>query len=448
MELVNLLGTLLHLFIRFGYAVVFLGVMAENVGIPIPGETILLAAGLFASEGHFRLWMVILFAAVGAMAGDNLGYLLGEKVARPFLARRGRFLLLTPARLQAVETFFRRYGDRTILFARFISGIRVVAALFAGLSGMRWRTFVLYNTAGALLWATAMGLLGFFFGASWSLLEKWIGRGGLFALGVVALAVLLLALLRHARALRMSLAALLPKALGRREVVLLFANLTALALFSKLIEDVMNGEATHFDRWLLLALHPHAGSIMNVLYVVGSALGSAPMVLLVAAVLVWTLLRSGARREATALLIAIGIAEVVAFGLLYTVRRAHPALWEVLVHLHRYSFPSAHALVATAAYGMASYLTGRLRPGLKRATHIGAGLLILFIGVSRIGLGANWPTDVLGGFAGGLLILWLTIYWFEGNYSVVLQGLALLSRRGPEEKTAPKAGSQADDKGE
>jgi undecaprenyl-diphosphatase len=165
----------------------------------------------------------------------------------------------------------------------------------------------------------------------------------------------------------------------------------------------------------------------------------------VATVLAWVLLRSGARREAAALLLAAGTAEVVAFALLYTVRRAHPALWEVLVHLHRYSFPSAHALVATATYGMASYLVGHLRPAIKRATHLGAGLLILVVGVSRVALGANWPTDVLGGFAGGLLILWLTIYWYEGNYTVILQGLSLLSRQGPEGKKLPEAGSRAAD---
>jgi membrane protein DedA with SNARE-associated domain len=410
----NLLGALLVLFLRFGYAVVFLGVLAENVGIPLPGETILLAAGLFASQGHFRLWMVILLAAVGAIVGDNAGYLLGQKVARPYLTRRGRFLLLTPARLQAIEAFFQRHGDKTIFIARFISGLRVVAALFAGLSGMRWRTFAFYNAAGAILWAASMGCLGFFFGASWTLLEKWVGRGGLFALGVVALAFLLLTLLHNARALRASLAAI-PRALGRRQVLLLLANLTALALFSKLIEDVAKGETTRFDRLLLVALHPQSGSAWTALALVGSALGSAPAIILVVTVLVWILASRGARREALALMAASGIAEAVTLVLLFTVRRAHPSLWEALVFLHRYSFPSGHALVSTATYGMAAYLVGRLLPPLKRSLQLGAGLIVLAIGVSRVALGANWPTDVLGGFAGGFLILWAVIYWYEGD---------------------------------
>jgi len=437
----NLLGTLLNLFLRFGYAAVFLGVMAENVGIPLPGETMLLAAGLFASQGHFRLWMVILFAAVGAILGDNAGYLLGQKVARPFLARRGRFLVLTPARLQAIEGFFHRHGDKTIFFARFISGLRLVAALFAGLSGMPWRTFASYNAAGAVVWATAMGCLGFFFGASWTLLEKWVGRGGLFALGVAALALLLHILLRNAQALRESLAAL-PKVLRRRQVVLLLANLTALALFSKLIEDVIMGETTSLDRHFLVALHPHSGSVWNALALVGSALGSAPVIILVVTILGWILLQREARREAVALMGAAGIAEAVTLILVYTVRRVHPSLWEVLVSLHRYSFPSGHALVSTAAYGMAAYLMGYLFPPLKRSVQLGAGLVILATGVSRVAIGANWPTDVLGGFAGGLLILWAVIYWYEGDRAAVLKNTSLFSGRGSAQGKLPGVSSQ------
>ncbi len=91
----NLLEALLGLFLRFEYAVVFLVVMAENVGVPLPGETILLAVGLFASQGHFHLWTIILCASVRAMLGDNAGYMLGWKVARPFMCRHGRFPLLT-----------------------------------------------------------------------------------------------------------------------------------------------------------------------------------------------------------------------------------------------------------------------------------------------------------------------------------------------------------------
>ncbi|PYS75808.1 MAG: hypothetical protein DMF66_18205 [Acidobacteria bacterium] len=186
-----MLDTLLTYFARYGYFVVFFGVVLENAGVPVPGETIMLAAGFFAAEGHFQLWTVMAIAALGAVLGDNAGYLIGYKIGRAALERYGRYVLLTPARIARLEKFFARHGDKTILFARFVTGLRVFAALFAGAARMRWRTFAIYNVAGAILWSVVITLLGFFFGQSWELLQHWIGRAG----EIVALAVLLLVVL-------------------------------------------------------------------------------------------------------------------------------------------------------------------------------------------------------------------------------------------------------------
>ena len=186
-----MLDTLFNYFARYGYFVVFFGVMLENAGVPVPGETILLAAGFFAAQGHFHLWMVIAIAAFGAMLGDNAGYAVGHRVGRATLERYGRYILLTRRRLRKLDKFFARHGDKTILFARFVSGLRVFAALFAGAARMPWRKFVAYNMAGAILWAVAITLLGFFFGQSWELLHQWLGRAGL----VTGLAVLVVVLL-------------------------------------------------------------------------------------------------------------------------------------------------------------------------------------------------------------------------------------------------------------
>ena len=171
-----MLDTLLSYFARYGYWVIFFGVMLENAGVPIPGETILLAAGFFAAQGHFHLWTVIAIAALGAMLGDNLGFAIGHFIGRAALERYGRYILLKRKRLAHLDKFFARHGDKTILFARFVTGLRVFAALFAGAARMHWRTFVLFNAMGAILWSVVITLLGFFFGHSWNLLEQWIGR--------------------------------------------------------------------------------------------------------------------------------------------------------------------------------------------------------------------------------------------------------------------------------
>lgn len=197
----DILDTLTKLFISYGYWTVFVGVMLENAGLPIPGETILLAAGFFAAGGHFNLLLVMLVAATGAVIGDNIGFAIGHHYGRGFLVRYGKFVFLTPRRLVRINNFFEKHGEKTILVARFITGLRVFAAIFAGASEMRWRVFLLYNVMGALLWAVVISLLGYLFGNSWPLLEKWIGRTGIFMLlGFIITAVILWRVHAHRKA--------------------------------------------------------------------------------------------------------------------------------------------------------------------------------------------------------------------------------------------------------
>ena len=164
--------------LAYGYWAVFFGVMLENAGVPVPGETILLIAGYFASTGKFHLALVMLIAASGAVIGDNIGFAIGHHYGRNVLLRIGRFFFLTPKRFARMEKYFEDHGNKTILVARFITGLRVFAALLAGASKMPWRVFVVYNVAGAILWSVVITTLGYLFGSSLPLLVKWVGRSG------------------------------------------------------------------------------------------------------------------------------------------------------------------------------------------------------------------------------------------------------------------------------
>jgi membrane protein DedA with SNARE-associated domain len=195
----DILDALLKLFVNYGYWAVFFGVMLENAGLPVPGETILLAAGFFAASGHFKLAAVMAVAATGAIVGDNIGFAIGHRYGRGFLLRYGRFIFLTPARLEHINYYFERHGNKTILVARFITGLRVFAALLAGASRMRWRVFLVYNMAGAILWSIVITTLGYLFGHSWPLLERWVGRSGLFMLLALIVALLIVWRVREYR---------------------------------------------------------------------------------------------------------------------------------------------------------------------------------------------------------------------------------------------------------
>ena len=194
----NSLQLIEHYMLTYGYWAVFFGVMLENAGVPIPGETILLVAGYFASTGVFRVPLVMLVAATGAVIGDNIGFAIGHHYGRGFLLRVGRFFFLTPKRIEHMENYFKSHGNKTILVARFITGLRVFAALLAGASRMRWRVFVVYNVAGAVLWSFVITLLGYLFGQSLPLLVKWVGRTGtILLIAAIVLGIIAWRLQRH-----------------------------------------------------------------------------------------------------------------------------------------------------------------------------------------------------------------------------------------------------------
>jgi membrane protein DedA with SNARE-associated domain len=148
-----------------GYWGIALIVGLESMGIPLPGETILVLAAIYAAaDPTLNIWLVIAAAAVGSIMGDNLGYWIGQKYAYTLLLRYGRYIGMSLARIKVGQYLFREYGGKVVFFGRFVALLRILAAFLAGLNRMPWRSFLLANAAGAVLWATAFGLGGFYFG--------------------------------------------------------------------------------------------------------------------------------------------------------------------------------------------------------------------------------------------------------------------------------------------
>ena len=189
---------LTDLFARYGYFVVFFGVLLENAGVPVPGETILLAGAALARFGHLSLPNVIVVAIIGAVLGDNIGFFIGRRGGRLLLERRGWVFGLNPARLAQFDTFFNRHGAKTVFIARFVTGLRVVGAVLAGASTLPWGRFLVFNIAGAAAWATTFGFVGYALGYSWDTIERWIGHLGLVLLVVIG-AVAAVAFVRSRR---------------------------------------------------------------------------------------------------------------------------------------------------------------------------------------------------------------------------------------------------------
>jgi membrane-associated protein len=170
----------------FGYPLLVLAVMAESSGVPIPGETALIAAAVLASQGKLQIEFVIPLAAVGAIVGDNIGYQIGRHGGRWLLERPGRFQRQRLLALDNGEAFFERHGPKAVFLGRFVLGLRVWASWLAGATHMHWRSFFFWNALGGVCWATAIGLLAYFLGDA---AGSAISTFGIFGLVAVLVAI-------------------------------------------------------------------------------------------------------------------------------------------------------------------------------------------------------------------------------------------------------------------
>jgi membrane protein DedA with SNARE-associated domain len=176
---------------HFGYVFVFIVVLLNNIGIPLPGDTILLGAGFILGKNAISLWQPMIAGTAACFLGGLWAFWLGRRLGYNGL-KKVHWLHLTPKRVRWVEGFFKRHGPKAVIIARFIALLPPVAAnLLAGMAKMKWRVFLFYDLPGSAAYACSYILIGYFFGKKWKLLQAWLGPTALYLiLGGIALIVL------------------------------------------------------------------------------------------------------------------------------------------------------------------------------------------------------------------------------------------------------------------
>ena len=436
-------GTVSGLVASYGYVVLFFLVGLESLGLPLPGETALVTAAALAAGGHLSISAVVATAVAAAIIGDNGGYWVGRAGGIPLVRRYGRFIHLNESHLERTRRFFERHGPKTVFIGRFIALLRTWAAVLAGAARMSYGTFMLYNALGAACWAVVVGALGYVFGRNLPRLEHYIAQASLAGVLLVALVVGLALGWRWfernrarivertqssweqvlAKPALQQLKVRYPNAwmfvaarfargqyLGLHLTIGFAISLAGLWLFGAVTEDVIHHDPlTQFDVTLLEWLHAHATPAGYAVFNAISLLGS-PMTLTILALGVGVLLAS--RRQWT--LLAGWLAAFAGGGLLdavlkLAIRRPRPPYATAFLRHYTWSFPSGHAMVSLIAYGMLAYLLVVLWPNRRRtriSIVLGAALLIVAIGFSRLYLGVHYFSDVVGGYAAG--VLWLS----------------------------------------
>jgi len=174
---------------HYGYLAVAALVMLEDFGIPVPGETVVIAAALFAGAGRLNVVLVGVIATLAAIAGDNIGFAIGHFGGRALALRWGKYVFLTAERLDKAEYFFEHHGGKIIVIARFIEGLRQANGIVAGITGMHWKRFVFFNTIGAALWVGVWVSLGYLAGNHITAIYNQITRYSLYVLIALVVAI-------------------------------------------------------------------------------------------------------------------------------------------------------------------------------------------------------------------------------------------------------------------
>ena len=184
----------------YGYLAVAGFVTLEDFGVPVPGETVLVLGAVYAGTGRLSLPLVALLGFLGAVVGDNIGFAIGHFGGRPLAERYGRYILLTPARLDRATELFARHGGKIITVARFIEGLRQANGIIAGIAGVHWRRFLAYNALGAALWVALWTSVGYFSGSKIDTIYTYVTRYDTYLGIAVGVAIVVYVVLRIKRA--------------------------------------------------------------------------------------------------------------------------------------------------------------------------------------------------------------------------------------------------------
>jgi membrane protein DedA with SNARE-associated domain/membrane-associated phospholipid phosphatase len=378
------------------------------VGFAFPGETAVLLAGVVASQGALRLWLVILVASAGAIIGDSVGYEVGKRYGQRLLNRLPK-RLVKPQHIERTSVLLRRRAGSAVVVGRFTAALRVLVPGMAGISGLPYPTFLLFNAVGGIAWATAAAIVGYVAGKSYQAAEQ---RVSIFGVGVLALVVggyLVARLRRHPRVAPLVEARLSTERWTGLSLTLAIAAAGGAGwLFGGVTEDVGDHEGlVGKDPLWHEFLVTHRLAALSDLSRVLTYLGSPPVAYAVLVVAVVLVVWRERHWEAVFAVPALIVGQLICPGVSVLVHRQRPPQAHWLTSADGYAFPSCHAATAVLVWGLVVALAWPwLGGGGHRVTAvIAAAVIVVIAGATQAYLGVHWPSDVVGGWAlGGLLL--------------------------------------------
>lgn len=409
---------------HYGYIVLFLALMLELIAFGIPTEVLMSYAGFLVSQGKLSWGLSIFMAGLGSSIGITISYWIGFKLGSPFFEKYGHKIHLGPERLETTSRWFNKYGNKLLIVAYFIPGIRHITGYFSGITKISFRAFALYAYIGAFLWVSTFISLGKVLGPTWEQYHHSITKYLIIA-GIVAAAILVFVYLYRKHKLQMLEFAKQtlkkgeeifrsPRRVKMMIVISFFSFLLLFGFMIGLIQDLFANEFTEFDTVASFLIHAifdlSWSSWMN-----GFGFMASSMVLLpvIAFTFLWIVLRGKDRMlESIFLLIVVLGGEMWDEVLRRLFHRVGPLPSSEIV---RYTFPSEQTFMTLTILGFAAFLIVRHTRSvwIRYAAPLIAFVVPVLVGLSRIYFDVQYPSDVVAGYVFSGVWLSLNIVLLE-----------------------------------
>jgi membrane protein DedA with SNARE-associated domain/membrane-associated phospholipid phosphatase len=407
---------------QHGYLVLFLALMLELIAFPLPGEFIMTYAGLIVYQGGLNWFLSILVAALGSCIGMTISYWIGFKLGKPFFVKYGSRIHFGPDKLESVSRWYQRYGNRLLLVAYFIPGIRHMTGLFSGITRLSFRKYAAFAYTGATLWVSIFISFGRLLGPQWERYHHTINRY-MIIVGLFSVFIYLCIYIYRKKkdVLKVRLVSMLTQAMLRYQSMgrvrfIVIAAFAAFVLFVSLliglIQDFLAHEFALFDEVAGYIVHqifdPNWTGVMNSIALLGTYVYFVPVIVVTG---LWICFKGKDRLlELTILALVILGGEVLNEALRFWFHRIgvggpHSEL----------TFPSEQTMLSMTIYGFAAYLLFRhYGKFLIRILAVLAVIVIcLIVGISLVFLNAQYPSDVAAGYVFGGVWLSMNVILLE-----------------------------------
>lgn len=388
-----------------GYWITALVVILEGVPIAgsfLPGHVVIIAAGFLAKLGILNLWFVIIVGSIGAIIGDTIGFFVGKKYGYSFLVKFGKYIFIKERHIEKVKTMIDGHTGKTLILGKFSPLTRPLAPFLVGASGASFKTFMIFNVIGAILWVAASVIVGYVFGASYIAASRAVG-----AVIVIALIVTILIIWGY-------------RFINKRfhifkkyELFVLILNLLSLWGLAKTLQDAFSLQPflINLDEWVSEFTIQHISPPLISLASWVSTIGGTKVMIGLGLVIGLIFIYQKKWRRGAIMLVSVLSTSVAVLFLKEIISRARPEEALYLYNLTDPSFPSGHASLAAAFFVALAYIFApRISSWMQRELVIVVCVVgAVAVGLSRIVLNVHWASDIIAGWSLGVFLTTTTI---------------------------------------